>query len=659
MSNERLPGDQRHVQAPVEADSGAHVLWERWLSRPVQFVLDLIVMVAAFVLAYALRFEFAIPEYYIEPMLIQLPLVVLIQFGCLHLTGVYSFVWRYVGLSDVTAFLKAALWSVPVPLVLRLALTEPYGQWRMPISVLVVDTCLAFGGVLAMRVVRRSLYERYERESRAASRPRPSRKPVLLVGAGSAGIMAAREIQGRGDMDIWIEGFVDDDPAKQGAVIRGRKVLGTTSDLPRLCSELEIDHVIITIATGGRQELRRIVEICEQIPIQARIIPGLFEILGGQVEVTRIRDVQIEDLLGREQVHLDEEVLADFLTGKTVMVTGAGGSIGSELARQVCRFGARQVLVVERAEFALFDIDRQLRAAWPGIEVVPLVADVGDEDRMRQIFTRWRPAVVLHAAAHKHVPLMETNPCEAVKNNVLATRIVARMAGEHGAEAFIQISTDKAVRPTSVMGACKLLAELIVRDLDSTYDTRFVSVRFGNVLGSAGSVIPIFREQILAGGPVTVTHPEMVRYFMTIPEAAQLVLEAGAIGDGGEIFVLDMGEPVRILDMAKQMISLMGLKPYVDVDIVFTGVRPGEKLFEELQTDSENMTRTRHPKIFIGRVGGSPSASLAAGLERLRELAYGGDEAGTRSLLGELLPEAALRQQRRATITDHRSKIED
>jgi FlaA1/EpsC-like NDP-sugar epimerase len=322
-----------------------------------------------------------------------------------------------------------------------------------------------------------------------------------------------------------------------------------------------------------------------------------------------------------------------------LLVTGAGGSIGSELCRQVCRFGARQLLLVERAEFALFEIDRELRSAGLETEIVPLIADVGDESRVRAILSRYRPEVLVHAAAHKHVPLMELNPCEAIKNNVAATHLLARLAADHGVESFVQISTDKAVRPTSIMGASKRLAELLIQGLDRKHETRFVSVRFGNVLGSAGSVIPIFRDQIARGGPVTVTHPDMVRYFMTIPEAAQLVLQAGAMGEGGEIFVLDMGEPVRILDVAKDMIRLSGLRPFEDIDIVFSGIRPGEKLFEELQTDHEAIAATSHPKIFVGKIKHGPNDLIRESSERLEALAAVGDDAMVESILRRCLAE--------------------
>ncbi|MGB5391002.1 MAG: nucleoside-diphosphate sugar epimerase/dehydratase, partial [Thermoanaerobaculia bacterium] len=381
---------------------------------------------------------------------------------------------------------------------------------------------------------------------------------------------------------------------------------------------------------------------CERIPIRAQIIPGFYELLDGRVGITRFRELQIEDLLGREPVKLEEDEVQSFIRGKTVMVTGAGGSIGSEMARQVAKYGPQRLLLVERAEFVLFETDRELRAQWPEIEIEPLVADVCDASRMRRIFAASRPQVVFHAAAHKHVTLVELNVAEGIRNNVLGTWALGELAGEFGVEALVLISTDKAVRPTSVMGATKRVAELVVQELDRSHDTRYVSVRFGNVLGSTGSVIPIFRQQIVSGGPVTVTHPEMTRYFMTIAEAAQLVLQAGTMGEGGEIFVLDMGEPVRILDLAKDMITLSGLKPYEDVDIVYSGIRPGEKLFEELQTAGEDMAKTRHPKIYIGKVNAYSSDEIQAAVRRLRELVLSGADEELRSYLDRLLPEAQL-----------------
>lgn len=616
-------------------------IWTRLLGRQVQFALDLSVLAAAFVLSYLLRFEFDVPFQQIQNLAIQLPFVVLLQFALLFVTGVYAFIWRYIGMAEVGAFVKAAAGSFLILLCLRLALPGAFQPLRVPLSIIAMDTVLAFGGVVSLRVLRRAMYERYEKREKSVAREGEA-KPVLLVGAGQAGVMVAKEIAAQGGAGLDIRGFVDDEPEKQGAVLHGIKVIGTTADLPRLVRSLGIDHVIITIARASRRDIKRIVDLCESVPVKARIIPGLFEIIEGKVSIQRIRDVEIEDLLGRDPVRLDVEEVGRFLSSKTVMVTGAGGSIGSELCRQVARMGPARLLLVERAEFALFEIHRELVERWPGLEILPLVADAGDEGGMEAVMAQHKPAVLFHAAAHKHVPLMERNPCEAVKNNVLATEVVGRLAGVHGAEAFVFISTDKAVKPASMMGASKRAAELVVQALDKRYGTRYVAVRFGNVLGSTGSVIPLFREQIRKGGPVTVTHPDMVRYFMTIPEAAQLVLQAGAMGQGGEIFVLDMGEPVRIVNLAEQMITLSGFKPYEEIPIVFTGVRPGEKIQEVLMNSDEAVSITRHPKIFIGQINDVSVEKVEAGLERLGTLARQGRTDDLRAALADFLPEATL-----------------
>lgn len=616
--------------------------WARYLSRKAQVFLDVVVLATSFVLANLLRFDFQIPSDHLTHAVAQLPFVVVVQYAALRMAGVYRFVWRYIGMAELRAFLIAAAYSTAPILFFRFFLPVSLQAWRVPRGIILMDAVLAFGGVVAIRVLRRSLYERYEKSrERTPSVPRGSKR-VLLIGAGRAGWMAVREILGRTDTALEIHGFVDDDPNMQDALINGVKVLGSTDELPRLVKDHAIEQVVITIARAGGRDIRRIVQICERIPVKVRIIPRLYEILDGSVSVSRIRDVQIEDLLGRESVRLDQEALHSFLANKCIMVTGAGGSIGSELARQVARLEPSCLLLVERAEFSLFEIDRELRNLRPGLQSVPLIADVGDRARMRQIMETYGPRVVIHAAAHKQVPMMESNPSEAIKNNVLGTRILAEVSSEAGVDAFILISTDKAVRPSSVMGASKRLAELVVQEIDARSETRFVAVRFGNVMGSAGSVIPVFREQIASGGPVTVTHPEMTRYFMTIPEASQLVLQAGAMGEGGEIFVLDMGQPVRILELAQDMIRLSGLDPAEDIEIVFTGVRPGEKLFEELQTSGESISKTRHSKIFIGKLTRYPTSQLADALERLERLSHDGNGRAVYLCLAELLPEAEL-----------------
>ncbi|MCP9496175.1 MAG: polysaccharide biosynthesis protein [Pyrinomonadaceae bacterium MAG19_C2-C3] len=616
--------------------------WSRLHVKQLHLVLDLMVLIGAFAVAYLLRFDFDIPPEYVSRALVQMPYVVLLQFAMIIAFGIYNFIWRYIGMAEIKAFIKAALISALPIITLRAGLPTEMQEWRVPLSVTIMSTILGFGGVLGLRIMRRAAYERYEKRPRQARTPQNAKKPVLLIGAGRAGVMTAREIGSRGDFDLEVKGFVDDDREKHGSVIHGVKVLGGINDLPRLVRELSIDHVIISIVRASRSDFRRLLDLCEQIPVKVRIIPGLSDILQGKVKVTRIRDVQIEDLLGREPVRLEEENIKIFLTDKAVMVTGAGGSIGSELAQQVARFKPSSLLLVERAEGALYNIDRELRAAFPELNIITLVADICDEIRMRSIFNRHRPHVVFHAAAHKHVPMMEFNPCEAIKNNVLGTRLLGELAGYFGSEAFVMISTDKAVRPTSVMGAAKRVAELAIQNLNHEYKTRYVAVRFGNVIGSAGSVIPLFREQISKGGPVTVTHPDMVRYFMTIPEAAQLVLQAGAMGKGGEIFVLDMGEPVKIFDLAKDTITLTGLRPFEDVDIIFTGLRPGEKLFEELEMTNEQATKTRHPRIFIGRIAAYPEELVQQALQRLTFFTQNGQEQELRVYLNELLPEARL-----------------
>jgi len=620
------------------------------LATGIQAFLDLSVLLLAFVAAYLLRFDFKIPPEEIRNFITQMPLVVLLQFFALTICGARSSIWRYTDLAHVKSFLYAALGSLLVIAMLRLGLPKPHQAWRVPLSVNLIDVLLAFGGAYAMRVMRRAEYEYKQKRAQLKRHINGNgngqshrKRSVLLIGAGRAGSLAAKEIEARGDLDLEIKGFVDDDRSKLGrSVLQGRRVLGTTRDLPRLVHVHGINHVVITIAHASRHEIHRIVKICESIPVKVRIIPELYEIIEGRVEISRIRDVEIEDLLGREPVQLDTGSISLELQGKTVMVTGAGGSIGSELARQVQRFAPARLLLVERAEFALFDIDSELRAQNPAQSIVPLVADVGDESRMRAIFNLYRPHVVIHSAAHKHVPLMESNSTEAVQNNTLNTRLLADMAGEFRAEVFVLISTDKAVRPTSIMGASKRAAELVVQDLNSQYDTRFVAVRFGNVIGSAGSVIPIFREQIRHGGPVTITDKRMKRYFMTIPESAQLVLQASVLGQGGEVFILHMGEPVRILDLAETLITLSGLKPHEDIQIIETGVRPGEKLYEELSFETEATVATSHPKIFINKLDTPEPETVRTALKVLARLVKERNEDELRRFLNGLLPEARL-----------------
>ncbi|MCO6511312.1 MAG: polysaccharide biosynthesis protein [Aridibacter famidurans] len=614
-----------------------------YLRRPVQLIADVAILSGAFWFAYLLRFDFNIPGHYRASAINQLPFVVFIQFASLFAAGAYSIIWRYVSLEDIKAFLKAAVISGTILLVIRLVfVAEEVAVWQVPLSIILMTTIFGYSGLLALRVVRRFVYEISEKRGFSLAKRRIKRKPALIIGAGRIGAALAKDMVGRADAELDIRGFVDDDRRKQGGSVSGIKVLGSTQDLPRLVDELHIEEVVLAIEEAKGKEIRRILNICRTIPVKAQIVPSLNEIAHGRVSVSRIRDVQIEDLLGREPVKLDDANLSEFLNGKVVMVTGAGGSIGSELVRQITSYGPKQILLVERSEYFLFEIARELEIDFPDIAGVPLLADIVDEPRMREIFTEYKPEVIFHAAAHKHVPLMERNVLEAVKNNVFATRLVGGLAGEFGVRDFVLISTDKAVNPTSVMGASKRIAELVIQSLNSLYDTNYVAVRFGNVLGSAGSVVPIFKEQIERGGPVTVTDREMTRYFMTIPEASQLVLQAGALCDGGEIFILDMGEPVRILDLAEDMIRLSGLEPYEEIDIRFTGIRDGEKLFEELEIKGEDLLKTRHPKIYIGKLATYTDREVEDLLSELRSAVVAGSPEKIRELISSSLPEASI-----------------
>ncbi len=637
------PKGEIFPEAAEEARWRTEPWWSSLLAKPTQIVLDLVVLTAAFALAYLLRFDFRIPSPYEHRLFIQAPLVVGLHVLAFVFWGVYSFIWRYVGLGEVRAFV-GAVGTAAVPLfMLRIGVPEAFAEWRTPASIITINAVLALAGTLGLRVGRRVLYERYERrENERAQAAAQDATRTLLVGAGRSGLLAAREIAGRGDMKLDVCGFVDDDPEKVGSVLNGIRVVGTTEEIPNLVAEHEVKQVIITIAKASRRDLRRIVQICEGCGVKIRIIPGLYEILGGRVKVSQIRDVDIADLLGRDPVKLDEDGIRRFLAGRRVMVTGAGGSIGSELVRQVARFSPLELILVERSEFALYRIDEEMGRLFPSLKRMPVLADVTDGGRIRDVFKAHKPQVVIHAAAHKHVPLVELNPGEAVKNNVFGTLTVGEIAGEFGAETFILVSTDKAVNPTSVMGATKRVTELVGQMLGKRFATKYVAVRFGNVLDSAGSVIPKFREQIARGGPVTVTHPEMRRYFMTIPEASQLVLQAAALGKGGEIFILDMGEPVKIVDLAADLITLSGFRPHEDIEIVFTGVRRGEKLFEELGTSAEIAERTSHGKIFVGRIQGVAPEKVVGSLARLRDLAEGRSTTALRQELEALIPEASL-----------------
>jgi len=534
--------------------------------------------------------------------------------------------WRYVGISDLLGIFGASLVSTFIIVVLWFVFGNmpavrvylPAGLERPAEGVCIADlfaTVFMLGG---LRIIIRLYYE----EFRTAEAGRLKR--FLIVGAGNAGEALLREILRMPVTQYDVVGLIDDDSAKQGTHIHGIPILGMVEQLPQICEERKIEEIAIAMPSASPQQLRRVIQVCEGIKIKFQTVPSITDIASGKLRVSHIRPVEIGDLLGkfgREEVQLDMDLIEAFARDKTILVTGAGGSIGSEMCRQLCNFNPKLLLLIEQAENPLFYIERELHKQFAGVSIKALICNITDKTRVDEVFREYKPQVVIHAAAHKHVPLMELNASEAIKNNILGTQIVADAADNYGTANFVMISTDKAVNPTSIMGSSKRIAEMYIQDLSRTSETHFVTVRFGNVLGSEGSVVPIFKKQIAEGGPVTVTHPEMKRYFMTIPEASQLVLQAASMGKGGEIFVLDMGEPVKIVDLARQLITLSGFRPGEDIEMIFTGPRSGEKLFEELSIEGEDMQRTRHPKIGIWKNIPMDRDRLRAGISELVTIA--------------------------------------
>ncbi len=563
---------------------------------------------AASFCAFGLYYNFKNLDLWLAPFFLPLlPIPLLIKMTVFGLMKMFRGSWRYVGMRDVLSVIKATHVSTFLYVAVFFGiewsssyLIEEYpgffasrGQFPQAVFLLDWGTTVAF--VCGARIVVRLYHEEVRPVSTIGQ------QTCLIIGAGDTGEALLREIL-RMQVDRYrVIGFLDDDASKHGSYIHGVPVLGAIDQVREMCQQHEVDELLLALPGAPQKRLRHIVEQAQGLNVLFRTIPAMEAVIEGQVTVSQIRNVDIKDLLGRDQVELDEATLKENLQGERVLVTGSGGSIGSEICRQLLRYRPARLVLLEQAENNLFEIDRELQQLAPDIPRVRAIADICDAKRINYIFETERPAVVFHAAAHKHVPMMEWNVGEAIKNNVLGTKTVADAAKRHGVRRFVMISTDKAVNPTSVMGCTKRVAEMYIQQLRQDAKTQYMTVRFGNVLGSSGSVVPIFTRQIAAGGPVTVTDPAMTRYFMTIPEAAQLVLQAGVMGGDGDIFVLDMGEPVRIIDLAREMITLSGLRPGEDIEIKITGTRPGEKLYEELSVTGENMSRTTHEKIYVWR----------------------------------------------------------
>jgi len=570
--------------------------------------IDLLLLAAAFYGAHLVRFDFEIPPNTCLSIKWILPLLATLKIFIFYLFDLYRSMWRYTSLADLFNIIKASTLSTLVIISIVLFKTRFQGFSR---GVFVIDWCLTILFISAFRLSVRIYFEHLSQEKpwKAVSssflgllpKKLSGRKNLLIIGAGDCGEKIYREIRNNARLLYNIVGFLDDNSAKIGKKIHGIPVLSNISDIREVVKKIKADEALIAIPSADSNQMRNIVEYCKGSGIDFKTIPGMGELIDGKVTINAIREVAYRDLLGRELIQLDEEQIGAYLHGQTVLITGAGGSIGSELCRQICRFRPECVVLFERAETPLYEIELELKQNFGGIDIVPLLADVQDKNQIEKVFESYKPQTVFHAAAYKHVPMLELQPWKVIKNNVLGTSNIVEITNKFNVERFVFVSTDKAVRPANVMGASKRVAEMLVQSQNGCglSETLFMIVRFGNVVGSVGSVVPLFRKQIEKGGPVTVTHPEATRYFMTIPESCQLILQTGAMGQGGEIFILKMGTPIKIDDMARDLIRLSGFEPDVDIKIDYIGLRPGEKLNEELIIEGEGVLPTTHEKIMV------------------------------------------------------------
>lgn len=599
-------------------------------------------IILAYFLAYLLRFEGEIP--YGEWMKFKATIPYIVPFKLLIFLafGLYRGMWRYTSLVDFLNVLKATLFSSGM---IILAILFIYHFQGFPRSVFILDWILSFIFIGGIRVAIRFLLSEKERGLHflfhnpfSPKKITRLKKRLLIIGAGDAGEKILREIRDNHRLSYEVVGFLDDDPRKRGMRIHGVPVLGPIPKIHNLSYDAEMDEILIATPSATAKQMRRIIEACEATGLKSRTTPGIGELIDGKVSFKSIREVSFEDLLGRDPIDLDMKSIGDYLTDKVVLVSGAGGSIGSELCRQITQFQPKNLILFDKTENSLFHIEMEFRQHFPKTFITPVLGDVKFRSYLNKHFAHYRPQVVFHAAAYKHVPVVELNPSEAIYNNIIGTRNIVEASHQFGVERFIMISTDKAVRPANVMGATKRVSEMITSCYASN-PTHFVSVRFGNVLGSEGSVVHLFKKQIERFGPVTITDPEITRYFMTIPEASKLILQAGALGEGGEIFILDMGTPIKIVDMARDLIKRSGFKPDVDIEIKFIGLRPGEKLHEELITEGEGIVRTPYEKIFVLKGDTCDLNWLNQKIEELVKLAKEQDTPGIKSKLKEIIPE--------------------
>lgn len=598
---------------------------------PILLIADIIFINIAYLFSFVVRFDFNIPSNYIQTYIKMLPVILLVYIISLASFKMYRSLWSNASIDEFIKGLIACIISGGISLIYN-----NVGSRTLPNSIVILSAILIYVMVVGIRLSYR-IYRRIVVYGKLDVKT--AKKRVLVVGAGSCGHMVISEMyKNKEDVNMVPVGVVDDDKTKIGTFLLGVKVLGNKNDIPKIVNEYKIDTIIIAISKTSPKKKKEIIEICQQTDVEIKIIPGVYEIIEGKLSLTKMRDVDIKDLLGRDEVELDKAGVSNYLKDKVVLVTGGGGSIGSELCRQIANFKPKKLLILDIYENNAYDIQNELKRNMPELDQFTIIASVRDKRRLRKIFKQFKPDVVFHAAAHKHVPLMEDNSEEAIKNNVVGTLNVAECADEFNAEKFVLISTDKAVNPTNIMGATKRMCEMIVQAMNKISKTDYVAVRFGNVLGSNGSVIPLFKNQIKNGGPVTLTHKEIIRYFMLIPEAAQLVLQAGAFAKGGEIFILDMGEPVKIYDLAKKLIKLSGFEPEKDIKIEVTGLRPGEKLYEELLMNEEGLTETKNNKIFIGVPSDFEINEIKKNIDELLFVALNEDKEALKEKMKEVVP---------------------